>query len=76
MTAGILNHIITLIYDEVLSDTPVYVSEVNSNKMQKVVGVQIKKSFVDNGDEKTWVEIIYAKEERELQEEMENESQF
>ena len=74
MTAGILNHIITLIYDEVLSDTPVYVSEVNSNKMQKVVGVQIKKSFVDNGDDRTWVEIAYAKEERELQEEMENES--
>ena len=67
MTAGMLNHIITLIYDEVLSDTPVYVSEVNSNKMQKVVGVQIKKSFADNGDERTWVEITYAKEESNSQ---------
>lgn len=60
MTVGMLDHIITLIYGDVSSDTPVYVSEVNSNKMQKVVGVQVKKSFVDNGEEKNWVEILYS----------------
>lgn len=63
MTAGTLELTVNLIYDEVLSDTPVYASEVNSNKMQKVVGIQVKKSFADNGEEKTWVEIVYAKEE-------------
>lgn len=62
MTGGMLDHIITLIYDEVSSDTPVYVSKVNSNEMHKVVGVQAKKSFADNGEEKNWVEILYSED--------------
>jgi hypothetical protein len=30
--------------------------------MGKVVGVQLKKSYADNGEMKSWVEIIYSNE--------------
>ena len=43
-----------------LSDTPIYASQVNSNGMCKVVGVQVKKSFADNGCENTWIEIQFG----------------
>lgn len=45
------------------SAIPVYASEANSNAMGKVVGVQLKKSYADNGNMKSWVEIIYSNEE-------------
>lgn len=60
MKAGMLDHITTLMYEDISRDTPVYVSKVNSNEMHKVVGVQVKKSFADNGEEKNWVEILYS----------------
>ena len=47
---------------ECTSDTPVYASEVNSNVMKKVIGVQVKKSYADNGAEKTWIEVLTDKE--------------
>ena len=55
------------VIDEIYSDSaiPVYASEANSNAMGKVVGVQLKKSYADNGDMKSWVEIIYSNEEGE-----------
>lgn len=41
-------------------DTPVYASQVNSNGMSKVIGVQVKKAFTDNGTENDWIEIIFS----------------
>ena len=55
-----INNIFDIVYCANDFDTPVYVSKVNSNEMHKVVGVQVKKSFADNGEEKNWVEILYS----------------
>ena len=57
MDLGTLIKIIDDAGCEYLSNTPVYVSEVNSIVMNKVIGVQVKKSYADNGTERTWIEI-------------------
>ena len=62
MDLGKMNNIFDIAYCGNDSDTPVYVSKVNSNEMHRVVGVQVKKSFTENGDEKNWVEILYSEE--------------
>lgn len=46
---------------ECLSDTPIYVSEVNSIIMKKVISIQVKKFYDDVGIEKTWIEIQMEK---------------
>lgn len=65
MTIETLTEVIDGIYRDGGSAIPVYASEANSNAMGKVVGVQLKKSYADNGDMKSWVEIIYSNEEGE-----------
>ena len=65
MTIEKLNEVIGGIYCDGNYAIPVYASEANSNAMGKVVGVQLKKSYADNGDMKSWVEIIYSNEEGE-----------
>lgn len=60
-----LSEVINEIYGDNDSAILVYASETNSNAMGKVVGVQLKKSYADNGDMKSWVEIIYSNEEGE-----------
>lgn len=62
MDLGKINNIFDIAYCANDCDTPVYVSKVNSNEMHKVVGVQVKKSFADNGEEKNWVEILYSED--------------
>ena len=64
MTVEKLSEVIDAIYGD-SGSVPVYASEANSNAMGKVVGVQLKKSYADNGDMKSWIEIIYSNEEGE-----------
>ena len=62
MDLGTLKGIIEDAGYEYSSDTPVYTSEVNSIVMKKVVCVQVKKSYADNGTEKACIEIQTEKE--------------
>ena len=60
MDLGTLKRIIDEVDCNCFSDTPVYASQTNSNGMNKVVGVQVKKSYADNGNENTWIEIQFG----------------
>ena len=63
MDLATLKNIVDIEYCECDSTIPIYTSEINTMKMRKVCGVQIKKSFADNGNELTWLEIIYSDKE-------------
>lgn len=64
MEAGTLRDCMSNICTEFSEGTPVYASEVNASTMRKVVGIQARKSFADNGEEACWIEIIYADNQR------------